>query len=791
MSAHLLSSEEIVLTQTETPSEIRTNLETQTTTATISCSAVNDELSIESNNMTCSLFESSKSVFALSTSNDNRKEDGQFEETNHSDKSDLSDKLAINLNSINETVAKCFNYESDLNPVANTESTLDSTPDSTHLFRSNLTLQLRNVNCANSTTSSNHSSIQSDADIFVIHTPSTNSATSTCSSTSNSTTSINNSTNHLSTNKHHAMTTTTTPTNKHSTYSSSSCSSSSHTSSSSSGSNGTNETHIKSTPHFPLSSKLQIYSNNQTLKHSSSIDSPTSPTFNPTTSTTTSTHSSTLTFSNQIAKQAVIPNSSGLSKLQPNSSAKHATTSASAMSCAISTSATTTTTTNATTAAASAATDGGHKNQTKNPSQSEHSQNHHNSHHQQAQIFNIENELIKYTKNLKLSTQTYLCSYKLGSHIRNGGFSEIYEGFKCKTNEQVIIKQIPKHKTKNWLMVHNKKYPAEILLHKMSNNIAGVVKMIEFFEQEHEWIIIMPKLINCMDLFDYLESKQRGRLSEQEACHFFRQLIRINIDLLNIGVVHRDLKSENLLVDLDTMQLVLIDFGASAIYRNNHSNHTNAYYTDFHGTRQYKPPEYIKHKKYTAQPSTIWTLGILLYDMCNGQLPFETEQEILDYNLQLKNNLSDEYKHILFDCLKQDPNMRPTLQQLLSYPWFAKFGNIASVAESVSQAKQEDNSTQEEVAIKQKPEASAVASSKADKSELVRSGSLNLSHSHHNTKSGSNNHHHSNQANSSHLNFHHYSIPKSPSSTSCHMDTANTSKNTTTQFLNSSKIFKT
>ena len=207
--------------------------------------------------------------------------------------------------------------------------------------------------------------------------------------------------------------------------------------------------------------------------------------------------------------------------------------------------------------------------------------------------FNIENELIKYTKSLKLSTQSYLSSYKLGAHIRNGGFSEIYEGSTQAKNENVIIKLIPKHKTKNWLMVHNKKYPAEVLLHKMCNSINGIVKMVEFFEQEHEWIIIMSKLNNCMDLFDYLESKQRGRLSENEACHFFKQLVKINIDLFNQGVVHRDLKSENLLVDLDTLNLVLIDFGASAIYRNA-SQH---YYTDFHGTRQYKPPEYIKHKK--------------------------------------------------------------------------------------------------------------------------------------------------------------------------------------------------
>lgn len=210
-----------------------------------------------------------------------------------------------------------------------------------------------------------------------------------------------------------------------------------------------------------------------------------------------------------------------------------------------------------------------------------------------------------------------------------------------------------------------------MLLHKMCTNIDGVVDMIEFFEQENDWIIIMPKVENCMDLFDFLESKQRGRLSETEACHFFTQLIKINIELLNHGVVHRDIKSENILVDLDTMKLILIDFGASAICRNKtgHSGIQQHHYTDFHGTRQYKPPEYISHKKYTALASTIWTLGILLFDMCNGQLPFETEQEILEYNLQMKAPVSDEYKLLLHECLKLDPAKRPTLTQLLESSW--------------------------------------------------------------------------------------------------------------------------
>ena len=63
-------------------------------------------------------------------------------------------------------------------------------------------------------------------------------------------------------------------------------------------------------------------------------------------------------------------------------------------------------------------------------------------------------------------------------------------------------------------------------------------------------------------------------------------------------------------MDLDTQSLVLIDFGASAIYKS-----PVTHYSDFHGTKQYKSPEYILRKRYRGVPSTVWTLGVLLYDM--------------------------------------------------------------------------------------------------------------------------------------------------------------------------------
>ena len=130
------------------------------------------------------------------------------------------------------------------------------------------------------------------------------------------------------------------------------------------------------------------------------------------------------------------------------------------------------------------------------------------------------------------------------------------------------------------------------------------------------------------------------------------------------GVVHRDLKSENILVDLDTESLVLIDFGASAIYKSSSFS-----YSDFHGTKQYKSPEYILRKRYTAGPSTVWTLGVLLYDMVCGSLPFESEEEVTGQKLVLKSYLSSELRNLIQRCLAQNPERRPSLEAILEHAW--------------------------------------------------------------------------------------------------------------------------
>lgn len=63
--------------------------------------------------------------------------------------------------------------------------------------------------------------------------------------------------------------------------------------------------------------------------------------------------------------------------------------------------------------------------------------------------------------------------YQLGDFVRSGGFSNIHDGLRLSDNKKVVVKFIPKEKTKNWLMINQRKYPAEVLLHKAVHEIQG------------------------------------------------------------------------------------------------------------------------------------------------------------------------------------------------------------------------------------------------------------------------------------------------------------------------------
>lgn len=91
----------------------------------------------------------------------------------------------------------------------------------------------------------------------------------------------------------------------------------------------------------------------------------------------------------------------------------------------------------------------------------------------------------------------------------------------------------------------------------------------------------------------------------------------------------------------------------------------------FTGTRVYAPPEWISSRKYKAEPSTVWQLGILLFDMVFGNIPFETDTQILAARLTWFRPVSRECRELIAQCLSVNASDRPSLEQMAQHSWIA------------------------------------------------------------------------------------------------------------------------
>jgi len=279
-------------------------------------------------------------------------------------------------------------------------------------------------------------------------------------------------------------------------------------------------------------------------------------------------------------------------------------------------------------------------------------------------------------------------AYRVGEVLGKGGFGTVYAGTRFVDGKQVAIKHVAKSKVTDWAEVEGKRVPLELKLLSTVQNVDGVIQLIDFYERSDSFIYILERPSNSKDLFDFITEKRL--LDEELARNFFRQIVDTVMACHSQGVVHRDLKDENLLVDLNTGKLKLIDFGSGAFMKEDD-------FTDFDGTRVYAPPEWIRFNRYKANPLTVWSLGILLFDMVCGDIPFEKDEQICNAELIFRKNVSDECKDLVRSCLKIKPTDRIQLEGILHHPWMKSLNSQAASVKSEQIGQFSANSNDESI----------------------------------------------------------------------------------------------
>ncbi|XP_035522674.1 serine/threonine-protein kinase pim-1-like [Morone saxatilis] len=276
-----------------------------------------------------------------------------------------------------------------------------------------------------------------------------------------------------------------------------------------------------------------------------------------------------------------------------------------------------------------------------------------------------ENKTTKWDLKRNSPEAQFQAKYKQQKQLGEGGCGSVYAGYRIADKLPVAIKHIPKDKVFCKLVDDDgKQLSVEVaVMLKLEADTTGPegstapVSLLDWYDLGQELILVLERPVPSEDMQNYIDDNG-GSLPEEEA-KVTNQPPEDNC------IFHRDIKVENILIETgsDVPRVRLIDFGLSCFVKKQSS-----FYRVFYGTPAHIPPEWYSRCTYRAGPTTVWQLGVVLFESVHRKSSFDTKMFIRN-KMKINSRLSEDCQDFLRICLSKVPEQRPTLEQLQLHPW--------------------------------------------------------------------------------------------------------------------------
>ena len=278
---------------------------------------------------------------------------------------------------------------------------------------------------------------------------------------------------------------------------------------------------------------------------------------------------------------------------------------------------------------------------------------------------NTLSELLK-NEDILFPVEIRIGPFKLMNEIGKGKFATVFLGIHEETGQKVSIKQLKKSELNTDNLLIKEINIQKKLFHPYLTQMYCVI-------EKSDDIYIISEYCSKGDIIKNLLEK--GTFDESFSCKIFQQIISSLEYLHKNNICHRDIKPENILLT-EKLDAKLTDFGLSRHFKKNELLNSSC------GSPIYAAPEMLEGKSYDGTKIDIWSLGISLYTMVCGELPFVVDDEndiyilmdkIIKGNYNIPEFLSDECKDLIKNMLVTDPDKRITLEQIKNHKWVNKF----------------------------------------------------------------------------------------------------------------------